>query len=385
MKKIFTLIFTLLLLQQVSAQSPEKMSYQAVIRNSSDELVINTQLGMQISILQGTESGTAVYVETQTPTSNSNGLIAIEIGTGTTSDNFSDIDWPDGPYFIKTEIDLIGGTTYTITGAIQLLSVPYALHAKTAENISGTIKESQISDLDHFTNTDENDPVFGSSIAGGITALDTANWNDKLDAELDGSVTNEIQSISRTGLTVTLNNGGGTYTDSINTYTAGTGIDITNNIIGLESKHYLGEEYLDGIIYQLYIGSDGQQHGLIVSKTQTTAIWQNIGVTTNATRSWDGDYNMDLMTDSPAKDWITTNFTSDWYLPSMDELSLLWHNRFYANKALNDGGYTLLYTSNYWSSTERSLTEAFYFRFNFGTSANTIKTNPYQIRAVRAF
>lgn len=58
------------------AQLPEKISYQAVIRNSSNALVTNTQVGMQISILQGSANGETVYVETQIPVSNANGLVA---------------------------------------------------------------------------------------------------------------------------------------------------------------------------------------------------------------------------------------------------------------------------------------------------------------------
>jgi hypothetical protein len=138
MKKVFTIFVALLLTATLWAQSPEKMSYQAVIRNSSDALVTNTEIGMQISILQGSASGTAVYVETQTPTTNANGLISIEIGTGTVeSGDFATIDWANGLYFIKTETDAAGGTNYTITGTSQLLSVPYALHAKTAESVLG--------------------------------------------------------------------------------------------------------------------------------------------------------------------------------------------------------------------------------------------------------
>ena len=146
MKKVFSILAAVLLTvieflpQQARAQSPEKMSYQAVIRNSSDELVTNQTIGMQISILQGSASGTIVYSETQTPTTNINGLVSLEIGTGTTSDDFSSIDWTNGPYFIKTETDLNGGTNYTITGTSQLLSVPYAMHAKTAETVSITDK-----------------------------------------------------------------------------------------------------------------------------------------------------------------------------------------------------------------------------------------------------
>jgi hypothetical protein len=75
MKQVFTFLAAVLLTATVWAQSPEKMSYQAVIRNSSEALVTNTTVGMQISILQGSASGTAVYVETQSPTTNANGLV----------------------------------------------------------------------------------------------------------------------------------------------------------------------------------------------------------------------------------------------------------------------------------------------------------------------
>ncbi len=169
MKKIFTITAAVLLTASGFAQSPEKMSYQAVVRDASDNLVTNQSVGMQISILQGSAGGTAVYVETQTPTTNTNGLVTIEIGSGTVvTGDFITIDWTNGPYFIKTETDPTGGTTYTITGTSQLLSVPYALHAKTAESVTGAITET--------------DPVFGSSIAGGITGTDTTNWNNKLDS-----------------------------------------------------------------------------------------------------------------------------------------------------------------------------------------------------------
>jgi uncharacterized protein (TIGR02145 family) len=143
MKKVFTLFLAVLLTATLWAQSPEKISYQAVIRDASDNLITDTQIGMQISILQGSASGTAVYVETQEPTTNANGLVSLEIGTGTVeSGDFTTIDWANNSYFIKTETDPAGGTSYSITGTSQLLSVPYALHAKTADSLSSTITET---------------------------------------------------------------------------------------------------------------------------------------------------------------------------------------------------------------------------------------------------
>src|SRR5690554_8012655 len=114
MKKLFTFMVAVFLTATLWAQSPEKMSYQAVIRNSSEALVTNTTVGMQISILQGSASGTAVYVETQSLITNANGLVSFEIGVGTVvSGDFTTIDWANGTYFIKTETDPTGGTSYT--------------------------------------------------------------------------------------------------------------------------------------------------------------------------------------------------------------------------------------------------------------------------------
>jgi hypothetical protein len=148
MKKLLTIIVAVLLFAGTYAQSPQKMSYQAVVRDASNALV-TTQVGMKISILQGAESGTPVYVETQTPTPNVNGLVSIEIGGGTpVIGTFSVIDWSAGPYFIKTETAPTAPlTTYTITGSSQLLSVPYALYAQKAHDIDYNFIITGISDI----------------------------------------------------------------------------------------------------------------------------------------------------------------------------------------------------------------------------------------------
>jgi hypothetical protein len=132
----FSIAFVLFFCVQgsvVFGQAPQNLSYQAVIRDANNNLIANTQVGMQISILQTTSTGTAVYVETQTPTTNANGLVTIEIGNGSVvSGSFAGIVWTAGPYFIKTQTDPTGGANYTITGTQQLLSVPYALYAATS-------------------------------------------------------------------------------------------------------------------------------------------------------------------------------------------------------------------------------------------------------------
>ena len=288
---IITLAF-LLINTSIFAQAPQKMSYQAVIRNSSNALITSTPVGMQISILQGSSTGTAVYVETQTPSTNANGLASVEIGGGTVvSGNFSAINWANGPYFIKTETDPTGGTAYTINGTNELMSVPYALNAANAN-------------------------------VGGFT-------------------------------------------------------------------HYLGEAFNGGIIYYLYKGSDGLEHGLIVALTESTPLaWQTTGTLVNANRTEDGAYNTALMTGSPAATYIAT-LGAGWYLPSLDELGLLYYNRYSAQKGLRLGGNTLLQwnslTAWYWSSSEYDASYAFRYSFLDGIADQNIKTTACYVRAVRAF
>jgi hypothetical protein len=140
MKRLFAILAVLLLTINGFAQAPERISYQAVIRNSSDQLVVNKQVGIRISIQQYVmglpPTYKNIYVETQKPTTNENGLVSIQIGGGTiVGGTMNSIDWSKGTYYIKTETDPTGGTNYTITGQSQILSVPYALHAQTVDSI----------------------------------------------------------------------------------------------------------------------------------------------------------------------------------------------------------------------------------------------------------
>jgi hypothetical protein len=137
MKKLFTVSLVILTSFSSFAQIPQKMSYQCVVRNSNSALVTNQSVGIRISILQGTSSGTVIYQETYNPNpqTNANGLVSIEIGGGLAiTGTFSAIAWDNGPYFLKTETDPTGGTNYNIISASQLLSVPYAIYAKSAGN-----------------------------------------------------------------------------------------------------------------------------------------------------------------------------------------------------------------------------------------------------------
>jgi hypothetical protein len=121
----------------LSAQTPQAFRYQAVVRNSSGNLILNQVVGFRISILQGGPSGTLVYQELHTPTTNNYGLVNLEIGRGTVlSGTFSSIDWAAGNIFMKVELDPAGGSAYIEMGTSELLSVPFSLYSSATGDTS---------------------------------------------------------------------------------------------------------------------------------------------------------------------------------------------------------------------------------------------------------
>lgn len=151
---------------------PKTMSYQAIIRNGSQGLVVNGTISVRISIIKGSEFGNPVYVEAHNARTNGNGLVTLQIGGGTSLFGVYDsVQWSSGPYFLRTETDPLGGTEYSITSVSQILSIPYALYSLKAVHADSVMHEL--------------DPLFSSSIASGITSQDTVQWNAKLDTEVD--------------------------------------------------------------------------------------------------------------------------------------------------------------------------------------------------------
>lgn len=180
MKKFTLLTAAFLFTLSLLAQTPQKMSYQSVVRNATGTLVTNQAIGIKISILQGSVTGTVVFAETYNPNpqTNSNGLVTVEIGTGIAiTGTFSGIDWSAGTYFLKSETDPTGGTNYTISGTSQLLSVPYSLFAKEAEYaLSGSFSDltNKPTTLSGYGITDGINIAHPSSV---ITSEMIGNWN----------------------------------------------------------------------------------------------------------------------------------------------------------------------------------------------------------------
>ena len=138
MKKIFTILSIVIITTNVFSQitAPQTMSYQAVVRNSANNLVQNSPVGIKISVLEGSVTGPAVYVETHSAQTNENGLLNLQIGGGTiVSGLYQNAIFWGQVKFLKTEIDLLGGVNYTITTTSPLLSVPVSNFA----HVSGAL------------------------------------------------------------------------------------------------------------------------------------------------------------------------------------------------------------------------------------------------------
>jgi hypothetical protein len=170
MKKTFILFVSILCTIALSAQVPAGFNYQAVVRNNVGNLISNQNVKFRLSILSNSETGTVVYSESQSVTTNAFGMANLKAGMGTpVSGNFNSIEWGSASHFMKVEIDPDNGSSFAHLGTTQLLAVPYALHAKTAEQIpDNSVTTAKITD----------GAVTGAKIAqAGATSGQVLKWN----------------------------------------------------------------------------------------------------------------------------------------------------------------------------------------------------------------
>ncbi len=134
---------TIFIPQQASAQVPNAIDYQAVLRDNNGEKIANKPVTLRFTIHKGSINGPIEYRETHKDTTNNFGLITLYIGEGTVITGvFNNITWAEGNKFLQVELDMNNVGSYTDLGTTRMVSVPYALYAKTAESISGGITET---------------------------------------------------------------------------------------------------------------------------------------------------------------------------------------------------------------------------------------------------
>ncbi len=217
------LLFLWLCIASISvfAQAPEAFNYQAVARDNSGNPLVSRSIKVKIGILSGSISGTTVYAETHTVTTNQFGLFNLAMGSGTVvSGTFASINWGSNSFFTKVEIDPNAGNSFQLLGTSQLLSVPYALYAKNAGSISGgsgnngfTVKFNNVP----VTDTSIND-IFLGSITHSIDLLTEKNYRYNLSLNINNNLGEEIYNLYTTDTTTFAN----TYTKSAYTFLSGT-------------------------------------------------------------------------------------------------------------------------------------------------------------------
>ncbi len=321
-KNILILVCILAMSASMKAQSPQALSFQALVRDASNQIVTNSSVGVQISVLQGAANGSSVYTETHSLTTNSNGILTTQIGTGNVvSGDFSTIDWSAGPYFVQTEIDPTGGTTYTITNTTQMLSVPYALYASNANSatmLGNSITKAHFDDLDQRLAAIEPAPAIGDFRYGG-----SVFWIDPTNPEH--------------GVVVSMEN-------------------LNNNAT---CKWSTGANQVTG--------ATGSAIG--TGETNTAAIIAAHG---------EGNYAASVCAS------YTYGIYSGWFLPSPNECYEVYLNIAVVNPAITANGGTAV-SGLYWTSKESSQSSAATKYMTSAGGGGSIKGNTYKIRAIRAF
>lgn len=324
MKKSF-LLFVVAMVATLSvwAQVPQTLTYQAVVRDANGRLICNSNVGVQLSILQGSENGTAVYTDRQTVHTNANGLFTMLIGSEENS--LGGINWAAGPYYLKSEIDPTGGNNYTLETVQQLFSVPYALRAHTVDSIIGGVNYNETDPVFTAWDKDYNDLINRPTIPTAVSEL----ANDA--GYLTFFTESQIMSISND--TIFLTGGSyvklpagfsGDYNDLINRP------NLADSVSRIVNEYHLGDTIINYISQNGYIDSNyvinyNTQQGYVDTSYVTNYISNGGAVTSESDpvfTAWDKDYN-DLI-NLPAIPTAVSELANDaGYLTSYTEVQSL--------------------------------------------------------------
>ena len=366
MKKLFLqsvilIVSSLLITSSLFSQSPQGIPYQAVMRNADGTVMASSESVLTFMIHDGAADGTVVYQESHALTSNAQGLVSWGVGNGVVSQgNFSSINWGIGAKFLHV---MMNGTDL---GAQQMLSVPYALYAEQ----SGTPGPQGPIGL-----TGPAGPAGATGPQGPIGLTGPAGPTGATGPQGPIGLTGPAGPAGATGPQGPAGNGGG-------------------------FTHWVGESFGGGVVFHVYKDALGVEHGLIVSLTDlsTAAPWGLYGTDVpNCESSWNGAANtaaiiaagVEVGSAAQLCDVYEAGGFTDWYLPAIDELNLMYNAKYNLNQSLSQiaGGAPFDLNANpfYWSSSEGNSTNAWGFLFSGGYTSSNYKDYSLYVRAVRAF
>jgi uncharacterized protein (TIGR02145 family) len=143
MKKVYAILcLAIASLTQLQAQAPQGFNYQATVRNSSGDLIVNTNVYFKFNVIQGSQTAVPIFTETHYVPTDDLGQVNLVIGQGTANTGiFSELDWSLGSYYLGIELNT--GSGYVAMGTAQLLSVPFALYAENSGNSTPTTPNLQ--------------------------------------------------------------------------------------------------------------------------------------------------------------------------------------------------------------------------------------------------
>ena len=427
---LFTFCFLLFTIVVKAQIPPAAFNYSAVARNAQNNPIANTTIGIQITILKTSPTGASQYSENHFVNTDQFGLFNLVIGAGALqSGSMSTIDWSNDNYYLKVGMDATGGTNFLTMGTTQLLSVPYALYAKSA----GTTQYQTLSlsnDTIFLTNGGFVKLPAGTGGTGNLV-LPTITTNavtgiTSNSATFGGAISNAIgNQIMERGIVystspnptiqsnkIVIGNGIGAF-DTITDLRYNYAHLLKSNTTYYVRAYAVTENNISAYgnevsFTTLSVGQTGPGGGIVffnkgnanggwqylesAASDQSTGIqWGCVGTVIPGTQLTvgSGEANTSLIVAGcndasfAAKlcDNLSLGGQTDWFLPSVDELNLM-----YINLHLNNQG-SFNTSASYWSSTESNSSFAwlFYFGSGLASSGGSSKSYTFYVRAVRAF